>query len=435
MGELLEIVSICFEENLSDQKQARCFKLSGTQTSGMGTVIYKGIKQTYEGETKEYMIRLKEFYTGDFKYIAFQHDNDDNSDRYYGISHISDISLHEMEPSCLEAATFNFDLSECTVDNFIAALQTKMTTIGACAGKDAWREMLSLIDGHSDSDVRDRIQGICSSAYPKAIKYEKLLDEEKQFVEEFFDGGNKWNYEVDEAAGPNLAKDASRITIATEKFDGNRAIAFPDVHNFEGCELRAAMCCYVAARDADYEPEDNSDACYMDFSKSRQSSHVRDGYSLYPGDSEGNLACHGFAWGNDSGLAGAAFKGNTLFDVALKHSLYTSKEVEELPGAPMCGCVESMPVVSRADCTATEVTQTIAIQYSASSGEFTAEATITSVQHSDCGDLGAYYDGLVSLGLASEHEQKELSKHLVGENGCAAALTDFLGTKGFEYTA
>jgi hypothetical protein len=408
--------------------------VSGTQTTNLGTIIYKGIKQTYEGETKEYMIRLKEFYTGDaFKYIVFQHDNDDRDDRTFGISHISDISLHEMEPSCLAGASFDFTLDECTVTNFMGEVQEVMNTIEACGGKDVWREMLSLIDGHSDSDVRDRIEGICSTAYPKAIKYEKLLDKEKQFVEEFFDGGNKWNYEVDDEGGPNLGVDAARITMAADKFDATHAIAFPDVHNFEGCELRAAMCCYVAARNADYAPVDNSDACYMDFSQSRQSSHVRDGYSIYPGDSEGNLACHGFAWGNDS--AAAAFKGNTLFEVALEHGLYTNKEVEELPGAPMCGCVEHMPVVSRADCTATQVTQTVEISYNAVNKQFSGEATITSVEHSDCGDLGTYYSGLVDMGLASEHEEKELAKHLVGDNGCDAALADFLGTKGFEYSA
>eukprot|EP00546_Thalassionema_frauenfeldii_P001637 CAMPEP_0178938414 /NCGR_PEP_ID=MMETSP0786-20121207/26315_1 /TAXON_ID=186022 /ORGANISM="Thalassionema frauenfeldii, Strain CCMP 1798" /LENGTH=1040 /DNA_ID=CAMNT_0020617125 /DNA_START=57 /DNA_END=3179 /DNA_ORIENTATION=- len=431
--ELLEFVSICFDEDLSDQKQARCFKLSGTQTTNLGTVIYKGIKQTYEGETKEYMIRLKEFYTGDaFNYIVFQHDND-GAARHDGISHISDISLYEMEPSCLEGATFNFDLSECTVDNFIAALQTKMTTIGACAGKDAWREMLSLIDGQSDSDVRDRIEGICAAAYTsETVEFDTLLDKEKQFVEEFFDGGNKWNYEVDEAAGPNLAKDASRITIATQKFDGNHAIAFPDVHNFEGCELRAAMCCYVAARDVDYEPEDNSDACYMDFSKSRQSSHVRDGYSIYGDGSEGNFACHGFAWGNDSGYNDAAFKGNTLFDVAMKNELYTNKKVEELPGAPMCGCIENMPVVTRADCTTTTVTQTVSISFD--SIEFFAESTVTNVQHTDCADLTTHYAQLVDEGKATSTELQKLKKHVVGDGMCGAALYDFLDSKGFVYT-
>eukprot|EP00547_Thalassionema_nitzschioides_P012035 CAMPEP_0194262348 /NCGR_PEP_ID=MMETSP0158-20130606/46492_1 /TAXON_ID=33649 /ORGANISM="Thalassionema nitzschioides, Strain L26-B" /LENGTH=1050 /DNA_ID=CAMNT_0039002503 /DNA_START=30 /DNA_END=3183 /DNA_ORIENTATION=- len=454
----LEIVSICFDEDLSDQVHARCLKLSGYQTRDFGTLIYKGIKQTYEGETKEYMIRLKEFYTGTFQYIALQHDND-ATDRYTGISHISDISLHEIEPSCLTGAPFNFNLNECTVDGFVAGVQSSMA--GACAGKDAWRELLSLWDGQSDSDVSERVQAICASAYPSAIPYNMLLNKENQFVEEFFDGGNKWNYdrnsnnmllnkenqfveeffdggnkwnyEVDEAGGPNLATDAARIMFANEKFDDKRAIAFPDVHNFEGCELRAAMCCHVAARDADSEPTDNSDACYMEFKNSRESSHVRDGYSIYPDDSEGAFACHGFVWGNDSGYADAAFKGNTLFDVALLNGLMSNKEVEELPGAPMCGCVEHMPVVSRADCTTTTVTQNVSISFNPVS-KFTAEGSITNVVHESCGDLATHYDQLVADGKASQHERDALDSHLVGDGQCGPALSAFLSTKGFTYS-
>jgi len=433
IDQVLEIVSICFDNNFSDQKQARCFKLSGSQNTNLGRVIYKGIKQTYEGEAKEYMIRLKEFYTGDFQYIAFQHDND-ATDRYSGISHFSNIALYEMEPSCLNGGTFNFDVTECTIDNFVSEIEGVMASIAGCAGKSAWRELLSLWDGQSDSDVRNKIEHICTSAYPSAIPYTNLLNSEKQFVEEFFDGGNKWNYEVDEGDGPDLTVDAARIMVANEKFEDKKAISFPDVHNFEGCELRAAMCCYVAARDADSSPTDNSDACYMEFKNSRQSSHVRDGYSIYPDDSEGPFACHGFAWGNDSGYADAAFKGNTLFDLALVNGLMANKEVEELPGAPMCGCVEHMPVVSRADCTTTKVTQTVSISFDPVS-KFTAEGSIASVTHEDCGDLATHYDQLVVDGKASRHERDALHKHLVGNGQCGAALTSFLSTKGFSYTS
>mmetsp|Transcript_5166 Transcript_5166/g.8105 ORF Transcript_5166/g.8105 Transcript_5166/m.8105 type:complete len:1028 (-) Transcript_5166:764-3847(-) len=429
----LEIVSICFDEDLSDQVHARCLKLSGYQTRDFGTLIYKGIKQTYEGETKEYMIRLKEFYTGTFQYIALQHDND-ATDRYTGISHISDISLHEIEPSCLTGATFNFNLNECTIDGFVAGVQSSMASVGACAGKDAWRELLSLWDGQSDSDVRKRIQDICVSGNAgETVSFDMLLDSEKQFVEEFFDGGNKWNYEVDEAGGPDLATNAARITYADEKFDDKTAISLPHVHNFEGCELRAAMCCYVAARDADSEPTDNSDACYMEFKNSQESSHVRDGYSIYPDDSEGAFACHGFVWGNDSGYADAAFKGNTLFDVALLNGLMSNKEVEELPGAPMCGCVEHMPVVSRADCTTTTVTQNVSISFNPVS-KFTAEGSITNVVHESCGDLATHYDQLVADGKASQHERDALDSHLVGDGQCGPALSAFLSTKGFTYS-
>merc|ERR1712176_1155881 len=256
---------------------------------------------------------------------------------------------------------------------------------------------------------------------------------EKQFVNEFFDGGNIWNYGVDKD-GVNLAQDAARIKVVSDQFASNKIIGFPEVHNFEGCKLRAAMCCYPAKRQgaARIEVDDNSNACYMDFRKARQSSHVRDGYSIYSGDgNEGGLHCHGFAWGNDYGYQGAAFKGNTLFEVAMVKGLAGSGHVGHLPGAPMCGCVENMPVVTRADCTKTTVSQTVTIKYSPAE-QFVASANIGNINHSDCGDLSSYYAGLVQSGQASANEKARLDKHLVGD--CTPALTEFLGTTGFAFS-
>ena len=37
-----------------------------------------------------------------------------------------------------------------------------------------------------------------------------------------------------------------------------------------------------------------------------------------------------------------------LFDVAFKQSLYDKGYVKNVPGSPMCGCIEKMPTVTRA---------------------------------------------------------------------------------------
>jgi len=340
-----------------------------------------------------------------------------------------------MEPSCLTDASFNFVLGECTVNKFVTELATTMKRLNGCSD-DPWEELLSFFDVNSDSEVRDKIEEICDSAYAaKRIPFNQLMVQEKQFTEEFFDGGNEWNYEVDEGnGGANLVKDAGRIKVISDQLLASRpSIGFPEAHNFEGCKLRTAMCCYVGGRNAGGEPDDNSDACYMEFAKARQSSHVRDGYSIYSGNgNEGPLNCHGFAWGDDSGYGDAAFKGNTLFQVAMKHALYEEGDVEELPGAPMCGCIEQMPVVTRADCTETIVTQSVSIQYNPTLSQFVAEASVQNIQHTNCGDLSSHYDTLVSKGKASATEKALLEKHLVG-NQCRAAQTDFLKTKGFEF--
>merc|ERR1712232_12985 len=259
--------------------------------------------------------------------------------------------------------------------------------------------------------------------------------QEKQFTNEFFDGGNIWNYETDEnrIGGPNLDRDAARVKVISDQLLSSQInIGFPDAHNFDDCNLRAAMCCYVAGRNGG-EPVDNSDACYMDFTKARQSSHVRDGYSIYSGSGEeGPLQCHGFAWGDDAGYGDAAFRGNTLFQVAMKHALLEEGDVEELPGAPMCGCIEQMPVVTRADCTRTIVTQSVSVSYTPTT-QFVVDARVDTVRHIDCGDLSNHYESLVREGKASAQDKALLDKHLVGTNQCGPALTDFLKTKGFEF--
>mmetsp|Transcript_35586 Transcript_35586/g.35791 ORF Transcript_35586/g.35791 Transcript_35586/m.35791 type:complete len:217 (-) Transcript_35586:417-1067(-) len=216
-------------------------------------------------------------------------------------------------------------------------------------------------------------------------------------------------------------------------------MGMPDVHNFKQCKLGAAMCCYVANRksnDVDADPEDNSDACYMDFSEAQESSHVRDGYSIYGNGVEGSLNCHGFAWGNDVGYADNAFKGNSLFQVAMYDSLYQNGFSEELPGAPMCGCVEHMPVVTKASCTKVVVDQTVSVKYNASLTEFDVSADIKSIIHQSCdnNDLSSHYQDLVGQGKVTQKAKDDFDTRLVGEGNCPDAIRTFLVGKGFSFS-
>merc|ERR1712048_732574 len=427
-----EILAICFDEDLVySDKETRCIKFTGEQTGNLGPIVYQGIKQTELTEVYSYALKLSEYFSGDFNYMAFIHD-EDRGDKTGGKTHISNLEVFEQPESCLSEKSFNFAFSECTAENFIEQIGIKMTQNG-CSNVNAWSELMSMFGVKSGFEVRTRIQLICKSAYDGGVDFNDMMSHEKQFVNEFFDGGNIWNYEVDEAGGANLDRDAARIGVISNKFSKTN-VDFPDVHNFEGCSLRAAMCCYPARRSGGSrgDANDNSNACYMDFTKARQSSHVRDGYSIYSGTgNEGALHCHGFAWGNDYGFHGNAFKGNTLFEVAMVKGLMNNGHVGHLPGAPMCGCVENMPVVTRADCTRTTVSQSVSIKYDPAD-QFVAEANIQSINHSNCGDLSGYYAGLVANGEASANEKAQLDKHIVGD--CAPALTDFLATKGFAFS-
>lgn len=69
-------------------------------------------------------------------------------------------------------------------------------------------------------------------------------------------------------------------------------------------------------------------------------------------EQENEVHCHGLAWEGEPGESDTAtYRANVLFYVAQYDHLYQRGYVENLPGAPMCGCLEEMPVVSRSDCT------------------------------------------------------------------------------------
>lgn len=431
-----EIHALCLDEDLSDDTDgARCFKVAGTQTDNLGdNVVYRNVRPTHEGESRSYMIKLSEYFTGTMKYLVFMHDNDSN-DRTTGLSSYSNIRVFESE-SCLSETTFNFDVAECTAETFTSKIKTQLQSNG-CANEDPWAELLASFGVIHEHQVRDKIGEICGSAHGfNYLPFNEVTGEEHQFTAEYLDGGTAWNYghETDLGGGTVLNKSASKVEEVHQAIAATpRGISMPDVHNFHGCELRAAMCCFVSRREVlngDPEFEDNSDACYMDFKKARQSSHVRDGYSIYGNGTEGNLNCHGFAWGNDVGYADAAFRGNNLFEVAMKKKLYDNGFVEELPGAPLCGCVEQMPVVTKAACTDVQAVQNVAVRYDAAAASFSAEVEITSITHSDCTDLSTHYGLLVAGGKATAREKALLDEHLVGDT-CDAALVSFLESKGF----
>merc|ERR1719510_2147348 len=110
---------------------------------------------------------------------------------------------------------------------------------------------------------------------------------------------------------------------------------------------------------ANADPEDDTDVCYVDMSNSPHSSHVKGGISVFPGDSEGPTYCAGFAWAEDEGHYTNRYKANSLFYVSMFDAFYKRGYVKNVPGAPMCGCLEQMPVVSRADCVELHVTESV----------------------------------------------------------------------------
>merc|ERR1712157_546269 len=250
------------------------------------------------------------------------------------------------------------------------------------------------------------------------------------FDKEVMDGGTYYNEEresLDEYGNyqHRLAEDpGSRIKEIYENIAQDEGIEFPDyLTNFENCELRAVMCCFVQDRQAN----DNNANCAT-------ASRTPGGFSIFNGD-EGDSHCHGFAWANDVLDGTARLRGNSLFYVTLYDHLVQRGYVGNIPGAPKCACIEQMPVVTRADCTQTETTnEKVEFSFNDSDG---VSATIASfdIDFNACqgannnnNDLEAYYEQLKNDGKATEAELEEIREHLVGN--CKNAISSFLETKG-----
>lgn len=140
----------------------------------------------------------------------------------------------------------------------------------------------------------------------------------------------------------------------------------------DSCDLNSMMCCFGRDRQpndnngncaepleencVDADPADNSNLCYTNF----------DG-TPYPGESEGDIHCHGLAWDDDPNEFTSQLKYNNLFFVSLYDHMYQRGYVEHLlddDNIPMCACMEDIDItVSRSDCTQIDASLTFSIKY------------------------------------------------------------------------
>lgn len=187
----------------------------------------------------------------------------------------------------------------------------------------------------------------------------------------------------------------------------------------------------------DKDPADNTDICYVDMSRSPKSNHVIEGAVIYDdkaGVREGDAHCHGFAWGDDQYSDSHRYRGNNLFFVSMYDHLRARGYVREVPGAPMCGCIEQMPTVTRSDCTEVEIREVFNFVYEPNALTFRATITDARVEFNACqglngnnNNLQAYYEKLVADGeVDPDRSTTKIDKFLVGEDNCAPAITDLL---------
>lgn len=269
-----------------------------------------------------------------------------------------------------------------------------------------------------------------------SVKFEDVAGNHYQYDKEYMDGGTILN-DIQQT----LPVDAGRVTATDENVADDNVIAWPEYEarefyeeenygevqgygahmtNFdldESCDLRTVMCCFVDNANGVFD--DNTDVCYQDLEMAKRSNHVSHGYSNMGGDDPTH--CVGFSW--EDGGESDALKGNSLFHISYKNRIENGY-AKNVPGAPMCACIEKMPTVEKAACVEVSGSSTFTFTYESAdkiSGTNTAE-----VAYSDCGDLQTHF-----AKKASTEEINEMNKYLVGDGGCGEAAESFLNDKNF----
>jgi hypothetical protein len=188
------------------------------------------------------------------------------------------------------------------------------------------------------------------------------------------------------------------------------------------CDLNTVMCCFTSGNFADNGAVE-TDVCHHVLEDSPESNHIKRGWSAFP-EAEAATHCVGFTWKD----GGEELLGNMMYDVSLRQSVDKDKQyLKGIPGAPMCGCVEHMPVVEQAACrTATrsaDITYTFA--YKPATDDRAAMVMASNqvpIAYADCaaGDLRAQFKA------NNAGDDAAIAPHLVGAGGCAAEVESYL---------
>ena len=205
---------------------------------------------------------------------------------------------------------------------------------------------------------------------------------------------------------------------------------YPTNMNLEtSCALQTAMCCFTD--DSMITPFPSStDVCRHDLSNSPQSNHIKYGWSVFPG-SETPTYCVGMTW-NDGNTE---LIGNMMYDISLRQTVNSGYRAG-VPGAPMCGCIEHMPIVEKAACrTATksgEITYSFSVEYgvdevTGNKLPYVSASNSVDIAYADCADG----NDLAAQFIANGGDSATIQEHLVGDGKCADDLTEYLNDEQF----
>jgi len=367
------------------------------------------------------------------------------------------------QTACFANDNFKINVvdGECSYDDLIEGLEVRIENKNC--DNDAKEELRLLLGVTTNSEAKTLIGEYCDEQLALQAEGSKhltdLVMKPDYFLKEYFRGGTSWNEEVqytdENGVDRNvLANDASRVNSAYNGRAQKGMIAMPEYDGLDNCNNNAIYCCWSQDRQAndnngncntpyetdciDKDPGDNTDLCAVDIdSNSEHAAHVAGGFTIFPDNKEAAIHCHGFAWSKSDDAAMSRYKANNLFYVSMYDHMYTRGYVRAVPGAPMCGCAEDMPIVSRADCTEMDIEETWRYHYVAGAG-FSVSLRSVEIEYNACqgannnnNDLEAYIERLVDEGEFKETHFERIKENIVGDDNCEDAIANLLAEKGY----
>lgn len=284
--------------------------------------------------------------------------------------------------------------------------------------------------------IQATLEKRCGDALVPSIDLSVAVGKGPQFLKNFLDGGTTWNDNIETGDGNySLDADAAVINGVYNNEAQNAVFATPDggtsetyseskyFSNFYNgnaeCRLGAITCCYTGSRGNGLPTngQGSTKMCAHDMTLSAKSNHIKmKSYTIYDTQPSDDTYCTGFAWEEDT--FSDAVKYNTLFHMAMQTNLFTNKFVRNIPGAPMCGCAEQMPIIEKAACT--KAIEGYKIDTS------TGKISVDISWDDNCGDLKNHYN---SLSGRTDTENFFMDSLLVGEGKCVQAADSFMNDR------
>jgi len=307
-------------------------------------------------------------------------------------------------------------------------LNEEFTVDGACT--------VSSIQAICPNITEEAAQAGCKDA---TLQFSDIIGN-YQFDKEYMDGGTILNddlgaLDVKTKGAIDRAEQASKSNIigwpvydAVQAYKDAevRSVGHPQgvlsgppyMSNFdldEGCNANTVMCCYV-----DGAPGQAGVCHPPELEKSKFSHHTRrgHGWGKFGEEPPQNAYCVGFTWNSSISEPDLdyALKGNLLLDISYGNRANNGYG-KNIPGSPLCGCIEQMPTVTAASCKTISGPSSVSYTFLYESNDRIVSKASNldgEVKITDCSD---------NLKDEAEKKGNDIKDKIAGNGGCVDAIT------------